>query len=121
MSDLEGVKPWPLFGYAPGNYMCECVICNQAFVGDKRAVHCLECAARAVNAAALSPSPVPAPLPGSGWKLVPVEPTEAMLDAHYDAHATADTVFGDARDVWAAMLAAAPANPAETQAVEVGE
>lgn len=50
---------------------------------------------------------------GEGRVLVPREPTEAMLDAHYEAHATADTVFADARDVWAAMLSAAPTQESE--------
>jgi hypothetical protein len=44
-----------------------------------------------------------APPPGVpvGWKLVPVEPTEAMQDAH--------RMYGDTSDWWNAMLAAAPA------------
>jgi hypothetical protein len=43
-------KPWPLGGYAPGNYLCQCVTCGTVFVGDKRAVTCLECAASQANA-----------------------------------------------------------------------
>lgn len=53
--DEVAVKPWPLFGYAPGRYRCQCVVCQQMFEGDKRAVHCLECAARAANASLVSP------------------------------------------------------------------
>jgi hypothetical protein len=37
-------KPWPLCGYAPGNYSCRCHTCDKQFVGDKRATTCLECA-----------------------------------------------------------------------------
>lgn len=43
-----------------------------------------------------------------GWKLVPVEPTKAMEDAHFEAHAKAKTVFADVAVIWKAMLAAAP-------------
>lgn len=42
-------KPWPLAGYAPGDYMCVCVRCEKQFMGDKRAIICLECAAIAVK------------------------------------------------------------------------
>lgn len=45
-SDL---KPWPLLGYAPGGYMCRCADCGTEFDGDKRAVQCLPCAAKAVH------------------------------------------------------------------------
>ncbi|RVO41323.1 DNA-binding response regulator [Sinorhizobium meliloti] len=40
----ENMKPWPLRGYAPGNYMCKCILCGCEFQGDKRAMECLECA-----------------------------------------------------------------------------
>ncbi len=30
--------------YAPGNYINTCSKCNAGFVGDKRAVHCADCA-----------------------------------------------------------------------------
>lgn len=46
-----------------------------------------------------------------GWVLVPKEPTEPMIEAHFHAHATAMTVFADVPDVWRAMLAAAPEPP----------
>lgn len=45
------------------------------------------------------------------WKTVPVEPTEAMVEAHFAAHAKAKTVFAEVCDVWAAMLAASPSPP----------
>lgn len=37
-------KPWPLGGYAPGDYVCKCLSCDRQFSGDKRATSCLECA-----------------------------------------------------------------------------
>ena len=48
----------------------------------------------------------PAPAVPAGWKLVPVEPTEEMLDAGYF------TNHGANRGIYRAMLAAAPAAPA---------
>lgn len=52
-----------------------------------------------------------------GWKLVPVEPTEAMLTDMHDAvrilcepDYLSATITND-RDVWAVMLAAAPEPP----------
>jgi len=33
-------------GWAPGNYTCKCCVCNAAFIGDKRAVTCADCAYR---------------------------------------------------------------------------
>lgn len=44
----------------------------------------------------------------SGWKCVPVEPTQEMIDAHFAAHAQAETVFAEVPAIWSAMLAAAP-------------
>lgn len=32
-------------GYAPGDYMCRCLICGKEFIGDKRAYECIECVA----------------------------------------------------------------------------
>lgn len=46
-----------------------------------------------------------------GWKLVPVEPTEAMLDASMDVLPTMHALLGP--KIYAAMLAAAPSAPAE--------
>lgn len=52
-------KPWPLAGYAPGNYTRKCIDCDKQFDGDKRAIQCLECAAISVKSRAPSPSPAP--------------------------------------------------------------
>lgn len=30
--------------WAPGNYFCRCVHCEEMFIGDKRAVTCADCA-----------------------------------------------------------------------------
>jgi hypothetical protein len=43
----------------------------------------------------------------AGYRLVPVEPSERMIEAHFEAHARAETVVPDVSDVWKAMLAAA--------------
>ncbi len=37
-------KLYPINGYAPGNYMCNCISCNTEFMGDKLAVTCKSCA-----------------------------------------------------------------------------
>lgn len=52
------------------------------------------------------------PLNTKAWVMVPVEPTPEMVEAHYQAHAEAETVFADAQFVWAKMLSASPALPA---------
>jgi hypothetical protein len=31
-------------GWAPGKYLCNCVLCGDRFAGDKRAIHCAPCA-----------------------------------------------------------------------------
>ncbi|MFY3148474.1 hypothetical protein ACOTF6_09355 [Achromobacter xylosoxidans] len=55
-----------------------------------------------------------------GWKLVPIEPTDAMLDAGIKQHrceqgdpwySSPDLREGDCRDIYAAMLNAAPSAP----------
>ncbi len=51
----EATKPWPFMGYAPGNYTCQCVRCEQQFVGDKGAVACLDCAVIRAKEAAIEP------------------------------------------------------------------
>jgi hypothetical protein len=45
-----------------------------------------------------------------GWKLVPVEPTQEMLDAHSKTFGYVDTRWceGDIEGAWEAMLASAP-------------
>ena len=40
----EEPRKYPIGGYAPGNYHCNCVTCKTMFQGDKRAVQCLSCA-----------------------------------------------------------------------------
>lgn len=56
-----------------------------------------------------------------GWKLVPVEPTDDMIDKGCDEHCCEQgdswysapaLSYGDAKSVYSAMLAAAPAAPA---------
>lgn len=37
---------YPIGGYAPGNYTCKCVTCEETFQGDKRAVQCEPCAVK---------------------------------------------------------------------------
>lgn len=32
------------YGHANGNYMSKCHECKETFIGDKRAITCLECA-----------------------------------------------------------------------------
>jgi hypothetical protein len=51
INSVSDERPWPLGGYAPGNYTCKCVRCGNQFEGDKRAYECLECAARQINTA----------------------------------------------------------------------
>jgi hypothetical protein len=72
------------------------------------------------------------PVPGAvsnAMVLVPREPTEAMIEAHFAAHAQASTVFAEVRDIWRAMIdaaqtgqkpgeRAAQGTPAEAQAGE---
>jgi|SRR5882762_11803205 len=41
---IKNTKPWPVGAYAPGNYSCKCCYCEKSFIGDKRAVSCLDCA-----------------------------------------------------------------------------
>ena len=53
-----------------------------------------------------------AALRDGSWQAVPVEPTDKMLDALADG-AWCDTTDDDLYDLWAAMLAAAPAKPGE--------
>lgn len=55
----------------------------------------------------------PPAVPSEGWKLVPVEPTEAMIEA------VAFLLPRIAKEYWSAMLAAAP-NPAQPAASDGG-
>lgn len=63
------------------------------------------------RAALTAAAPFLTPQIPDGWKLVPVEPTEEMVEAHFIAHAEAETVFAEVPALWAAMLAAAPLPP----------
>lgn len=38
------IEVYPILGFAPGAYMCNCVICTNEFSGDKRSNMCEECA-----------------------------------------------------------------------------
>lgn len=50
MNHEERIKPWPLNGYAPGNYMNKCQVCGTTMSGvDKLCFVCLECAASSAN------------------------------------------------------------------------
>lgn len=40
--------------------------------------------------------------------VVPKEPTEAMEEAHFAAHADAKTVFAEVSDIWSRMISASP-------------
>ncbi|MGQ3178857.1 MAG: hypothetical protein ACT6SC_14770, partial [Blastomonas fulva] len=68
----------------------------------------------ATRRAALTPPAVAAPAVPDGWRLVPVDPTEAMVDAFHCEEG--DGAFNK----WEAMLAAAP-SAAPAQAGETGE
>jgi hypothetical protein len=47
---LPEEKPkYPIGGYAPGNYMCNCSTCKTQFQGDKRAVQCEPCAIKMIQ------------------------------------------------------------------------
>jgi len=70
--------------------------CHKQAAAELRRLH-----ARVVEPSAQGPA-VP-----SGWKLVPVEPTQGMLSAAtYNVIKDFDDL--DAQDAWTAMLAAAP-------------
>jgi hypothetical protein len=40
----EEPKQYPIGGYAPGFYSCECITCKTEFMGDKLAIQCEPCA-----------------------------------------------------------------------------
>lgn len=42
-------KKYPIGGYAPGSYRCQCRDCGGMFVGDKNAVQCEPCAIKREN------------------------------------------------------------------------
>jgi hypothetical protein len=47
--NLVETEKYPIGGYAPGSYMCECVTCKKKFMGDKRAAQCEPCALEMVQ------------------------------------------------------------------------
>lgn len=64
---------------------------------------------------------IPASVP-TGWKLVPMEPTAAMLDAAFDTEVVhtewgVDAFVESTAEVYGAMLAAAPEAPAQQKPV----
>lgn len=66
----------------------------------------------------LSP-PRPSPAAGEGWKLVPVEPTDEMLDASRrqagESREMRERYFASMRRHWSRLLASAPTPPQEGQ------
>jgi hypothetical protein len=64
--DWQHLKP---FGYAPGNYMCECQACKIVTCDlDKRAITCRPCAEKAFAAASPEPVAIRYPTPGNRWR-----------------------------------------------------
>lgn len=52
VSDIKMGDSRPKRGFwAPGNYVNTCVRCDCTFIGDKRAVHCADCAYRPLSEA----------------------------------------------------------------------
>lgn len=47
--NLVETEKYPICGYAPGSYWCECVTCKKKFMGDKRAAQCEPCALEMVK------------------------------------------------------------------------
>ena len=56
----------------------------------------------------LAPGAQPAPSIPEGWRLVPVEPTEVMKHAGRAAGWSNAVAYNETRDIYKAMLAAAP-------------
>ncbi|HVI27482.1 hypothetical protein [Hansschlegelia sp.] len=46
-----------------------------------------------------------------GWRLAPTKVTAEMEEAHFAAHAKAETVFASVQELWDGMLAASPPPP----------
>lgn len=65
-----------------------------------------------------APQPAVVQVP-QGWKLVPVEPTEAMCNPNKATDAVAKMAAKYRREAWAYMLAAAPEAPAQTIPAEL--
>lgn len=49
---LHTPNKYPIGGFAPGFYNCNCVSCKKQFVGDKRAVQCELCAIELISISA---------------------------------------------------------------------
>ena len=47
MSEKSKVN-YPIGGFAPGHYICKCILCAEEFIGDKRSVQCEPCAINSV-------------------------------------------------------------------------
>lgn len=45
----DAPRIWPVGGYAPGSYWCNCASCDQTFMGDKRAYQCHDCVIKALK------------------------------------------------------------------------
>lgn len=56
--DQPASRPFRLYGFATGDYMCKCMTCGETFIGDKRAVTCLPCAADQAEASRTPPPAV---------------------------------------------------------------
>ncbi len=46
---LDSVSNFRLLNFATGSYTCKCIVCGKEFMGDKRAVQCLDCACKMVE------------------------------------------------------------------------
>lgn len=64
---MDNERRAALGGYAPGNYMCRCAICEGEFTGDKRAFQCWPCAKKASDRAALVEGLAKAIAEAEGW------------------------------------------------------
>ena len=47
--ECNKVGNFRLYNFATGSYNCICSVCGKGFLGDKRAVQCLECAIKLAN------------------------------------------------------------------------
>jgi hypothetical protein len=45
-------------GFATGAYNCECTVCKERFIGDKRAIQCLGCAINTIESKLQSAAPL---------------------------------------------------------------
>lgn len=85
--DSGGIGP----DYVPREYCCEC---KKEIIGYARRIH-MECDDKRRS---------PPPAVTEGWKLVPVEPTQEMMEV-------AILMCGNIRDTWGAMVEIAPSPP----------